>query len=260
MRLDGSVAAVITGGASGLGAATARALATVGVRVTLFDLHEAQGRAFAAEIGGCFVPVDVCVEQSVAAGFAQARAVHGQERILVNCAGILAAARTAGRDRHSGAIRSFPMDVFERVLAVNLTGTFRCITHAAAGMLSLAPDAEGERGVIINTASIAAQEGQIGQAAYAASKGGVLAMTVPVARDLAAQAIRVNVILPGVFDTPMLAGASDATREGLAAAIPFPPRLGRTAEFASLVVEICRNAYLNAAAIRLDGALRMTPR
>jgi NAD(P)-dependent dehydrogenase (short-subunit alcohol dehydrogenase family) len=263
MRLHASVAAVaavVTGGASGLGAATARSLAALGVRVAVFDLHEAQGRALAAEIGGCFVPVDVCVEESVAAGFAQARAAHGQERILVNCAGILGAARTAGRDRQSGAIRSFPLELFERVLAVNLTGTFRCITHAAAGMLSLAVDEEGERGVIINTASVAAHEGQIGQAAYAASKGGVLALTVPVARDLAAEGIRVNVILPGVFDTPMLAAASEATREGLAAAIPFPPRLGRTAEFASLVVEICRNGYLNGAAIRLDGALRMAPR
>ena len=260
MRLDVSVAAVVTGGASGLGAATARALAGLGVHVAIFDLHEVQGRALAAEIGGSFALVDVCSEESVAAGFAHARAAHGQERILVNCAGIAAAVRTAGRDRQSGAIRSFPMDLFERVLAVNLTGTFRCIRQTASGMLSLAPDADGERGVIINTSSVAAEEGQIGQAAYAASKGGVLALTVPVARDLAAEAIRVNVILPGVFDTPMLAGTSEEARAGLAAAIPFPHRLGRTAEFASLVLEICRNGYLNAAAIRLDGALRMAPR
>ena len=260
MRLEASVAAVVTGGASGLGAATARALAGAGVRVTVFDLLEPQGLALAAEIGGCFVRVDVCSEQSVAAGFAQARAAHGQERILVNCAGILAAARTAGRDRQSGAIRSFPMDLFERVVAVNLTGSFRCLTHAAAGMLALAPDRDGERGVIVNTASVAAHEGQIGQAAYAAAKGGVLSLTLPVARDLATEGIRVNAILPGVFDTAMLAGASEATREGLAAAIPFPPRLGRAAEFASLVLEICRNGYLNAAAIRLDAALRMAPR
>jgi len=259
MRLEPSIAAIVTGAASGLGAATARALAAAGVRVAVFDLLEQQGQALASEIGGCFARVDVCVEASVAAGFAQVRAAHGQERILVNCAGILAAMRTAGRDRQSGAIRSFPTELFERVIAVNLTGSFRCITHAAAGMLSLTADADGERGVIINTASVAAQEGQIGQAAYAASKGGVLSLTVPVARDLAAEGIRVNAILPGVFETPMLAGASEATRQGLAAAVPFPPRLGQPAEFASLVLEICRNGYLNAAAIRLDGALRMAP-
>jgi len=266
VRLDDSIAAVVTGGASGLGAATARALAGAGVRVAVFDLRDQPGRALVGEIGGRFVHVDVCRDESVAAGFAQARAAHGQERILVNCAGVLAAARTAGRDRQSGAIRSFPMELFERIVAVNLFGTFRCLTQAAAGMLLLARqgegegEGEGERGVIINTASVAAHEGQIGQAAYAASKGGVLSLAVPVARDLAAEGIRINTILPGVFDTPMLAGAPEATREALASAIPFPPRLGRTAEFASLVLEICRNAYLNAAAIRLDGALRMAPR
>lgn len=260
MRLDGSVSAIVTGGASGLGAATVRALAACGVRVGIFDLQESAGRALAAEVGGCFVAVDVCAERSVTEGFARARAALGQERILVNCAGILAAARTAGRDRQTGAIRSFPMELFERVIAVNLTGSFRCLSHAAAGMLSLAPDAGGERGVIVNTASVAACEGQIGQAAYAASKGGVASLTVPVARDLAAEGIRVNAILPGVFDTPMLAAAPEATRAALAGAVPFPPRLGQAAEFASLVLEICRNGYLNAAAIRLDGALRMAPR
>ena len=260
MRLDGSITAIVTGGASGLGAATVRALAGCGVRVGVFDLQQPTGRDLAAEVGGCFVTVDVCSERSVSDGFAQVRAALGQERILVNCAGILAAARTAGRDRQTGAIRSFPMELFERVVAVNLTGSFRCLSHAAAGMLSLPPDAAGERGVIINTASVAAFEGQIGQAAYAASKGGVVSLTVPVARDLASEGIRVNAILPGVFETPMLAGASEATRASLAAAVPFPPRLGQTAEFASLVLEISRNGYLNAATIRLDGALRMAPR
>ncbi len=259
MRLDGSIAAVVTGGASGLGAATARALAATGVRVAVFDVQQEQGREIAAQVGGVFARVDVTAQRSVTEGFERARAVHGQERILVNCAGILAAARTAGRDQ-AGAIRTFPMDLFERVIAINLAGTFRCLTASVAGMLTLAPGDEGERGVIVNTASVAAHEGQIGQAAYAASKGAVEALSVPVARDLAAEGIRVNAILPGVFDTPMLAGASDATREALASSVPFPHRLGRTTEFAALVLEICRNVYLNAAAIRLDGALRMAPR
>jgi len=260
MRLDSSIAAVVTGGASGLGAATARALAATGVRVALFDLQDEPGRALAAELGARFVRVDVCSDPSVSAGFREARAAHGQERILVNCAGILAAARTAGRDRQSGAIRTFPMELFERAVAVNLTGSFRCLTQAAAGMLSLAPDEDGERGVIVNTASIAAEDGQIGQAAYAASKGALVSLSLPVARDLAGEGIRVNAILPGVFETPMLAGAPEATRASLAAAIPFPHRLGWPAEYAALVLEICRNRYLNAAAIRLDAALRMGAR
>jgi NAD(P)-dependent dehydrogenase (short-subunit alcohol dehydrogenase family) len=228
--------------------------------VALFDVHERPGRALASEIGGVFATVDVTSDSSVAAGLASARAAHGQERILVNCAGVLAAARTARRDRQDGSIRAFPMETFERVIAVNLVGTFRCLSQAAAGMLTLPADADGERAVIINTASVAAEEGQVGQAAYAASKGGVVSLSVPVARDLAAEGIRVNAILPGLFDTPMLRGASEATRQALAASVQFPPRLGRTQEFASLVLEICRNTYLNAAAIRLDGALRMGPR
>jgi NAD(P)-dependent dehydrogenase (short-subunit alcohol dehydrogenase family) len=260
MLLSSDQAAVVTGGASGLGAATARALAAAGVRVALFDVREAEGSALAAQIGGLFARVDVTDDASVSAGFQQARAAHGQERILVNCAGIWAAVRTAGRERGTGAIRSFPMDVFEKLIAVNLTGTFRCVSQAAAGMLSLAPDADGERGVIVNTASVAAQDGQMGQAAYAASKGGVLSLTLPVARDLAAEGIRVNAILPGVFDTAMMQAAAEERRHALAAEVPFPARLGKASEFASLVLEICRNSYLNAAAIRLDGALRMSAR
>lgn len=260
MHLDASVAAVVTGGASGLGAATARALAASGVRVTLFDIDEPRGAALAAQIGARFARVDVTTQASVEHGFATARAAHGQERILVNCAGIVAAARTAARRRDTGVVSPFPIELFERVVSVNLVGTFRCLSLAAAGMLLNVPDAGGERGVIVNTASIAAEEGQIGQAAYAASKGGVLALNVPVARDLAGEGVRINAILPGVFDTAMLGAAPEAVRTALPAAVPFPTRAGRPEEFASLVLEICRNSYLNGAAIRLDGALRMPPR
>ena len=260
MHLDASVAAVVTGGASGLGAATARALAERGVRVTLFDTDEPRGAALAAQIGARFARVDVTTQASVEQGFATARTAHGQERILVNCAGILAAARTAARRRDTGAVSPFPIELFERVVSVNLIGTFRCLSLAAAGMLLNTPDANGERGVIVNTASVAAEEGQIGQAAYAASKGGVLALNVPVARDLAGEGVRINAIMPGVFDTAMLGAASEAVRAALTAAVPFPARAGRAEEFASLVLEICRNSYLNGAAIRLDGALRMPPR
>lgn len=260
MKLDSEVAAIVTGGASGLGEASARALARTGVRVTIFDLDESRAQRVAQQIGALAVRADVTDEGSVAAAFAQARAAHGQERILVNCAGIIAAARTASRQRDTGAIRRFPTELFERVLQVNLIGTFRCLTQAAAGMLSLSPTATGERGVIVNTASIAAHEGQIGQAAYAASKGGVVALTLPVARDLAAEAIRVNAILPGVFDTAMLQAAGEAVRESLASVVPFPHRAGHPDEFGALVLELCRNTYLNGAGIRLDAALRMPPR
>ncbi|MGH8206823.1 MAG: SDR family NAD(P)-dependent oxidoreductase [Steroidobacteraceae bacterium] len=260
MHLDGAIAAVVTGGASGLGEASARALAGTGVRVTLFDIDAARGQMVATQIGGLFIAVDVTADASVESGLASARAVFGQERILVNCAGISAAAKTIKRDHDSGAIEPCSMPQFERVLQVNLAGTFRCLSRSAAGMALNAPNSDGERGVIINTASVAAVEGQIGQAAYAASKAGVVGLTLPAARDLAAEGIRVNAILPGVFETPMIAAASDKVRDALAASVPFPSRLGRPGEFARLVLELCRNAYLNGAAIRLDGAIRMTPR
>jgi NAD(P)-dependent dehydrogenase (short-subunit alcohol dehydrogenase family) len=259
-QLDRSVAAIVTGGASGLGEASARALAATGVRVALFDQDAQRGTAVARAIGALFVPVDITDEASVLQGLASARAAHGQERVLVNCAGIIAAARTVARQRDSGTLTPFPLSVFEHVIQVNLIGTFRCLVHVAAGMLGNEPTAEGERGVIINTASVAATDGQIGQAAYAASKAGVVGLTLPVARDLANDGVRVNTILPGVFATPMMQAASENVRNALAATVPFPPRLGRPDEFASLVLEICRNSYLNGAALRLDGALRMPPR
>jgi NAD(P)-dependent dehydrogenase (short-subunit alcohol dehydrogenase family) len=259
MKLTG-VAAIVTGGASGLGEATARALSAEGVKVALFDLNAERGEQIASEIGGLFCPVNVTDDASVDAGLAAARAVHGQERILVNCAGTLFAAKTASKDKATGESKHFPLDAFERVIQINLIGTFRCIAKSAAGMLSLDPLDFGERGVIINTASIAAEDGQIGQAVYAASKAGVVGMTLPIARDLAGDGIRVNTILPGVFETPMMAGAPENVREALAAQVPFPKRLGTPSDYASLALEMIRNGYFNGEDVRLDGAVRMGPR
>jgi len=253
-------AAVVTGGASGLGEATARALAAAGVKVAIFDLNDAKGAALAAEIGGVFCKVNVTEEASVDAGFGKARAAHGQERILVNCAGTGNAIKTASRDKTTGAIKHFPMDSFEAIIRINLIGTFRCLAKSAAGMLTLDALKDGERGAIVNTASVAAEDGQIGQAAYSASKGGVVALTLPVARDLSSEGIRVNTILPGIFDTPLLTAAPENVKVALAASVPFPKRLGAPAEFASLVLELLRNAYFNGESIRLDGAIRMAPR
>ena len=252
--------AVVTGGASGLGEATARALTAAGVKVAIFDLNEAKGAALAREIGGVFCKVNVTDEASVDEGFANARAALGQERILVNCAGTGNAIKTASRDKNTGAIKHFPLDSFEAIIRINLIGTFRCLAKSAAGMMTLAPLKDGERGAIVNTASVAAEDGQIGQASYSASKGGVVAMTLPVARDLASEGIRVNTILPGIFDTPLLAAAPENVKAALSASVPFPKRLGAPAEFASLALELLRNSYFNGECIRLDGAIRMAPR
>jgi NAD(P)-dependent dehydrogenase (short-subunit alcohol dehydrogenase family) len=260
MELNASVSAVVTGGASGLGAATARALAAQGVRVALFDLNVEKGEALARELGGVFCQVNVTSEAEVEAGFAKARAAIGQERILVNCAGTGNAIKTASRSKEApDQIKHFPTDAFERIIQINLIGTFRCIARSAAGMLTL-DSAGGERGVIINTASVAAQDGQMGQAAYSASKAGVVGMTLPIARDLAGEGIRVNTILPGIFNTPLLQGAAENVKAALAASVPFPKRLGQPEEFASLAVEMCRNGYFNGESVRLDGAIRMAPR
>jgi len=261
MKLDANVAAVVTGGASGLGAATARALAARGVRVALFDLNAASGAAVAREIGGVFCAVDVTSDAQVDAGFAQARAAHGQERVLVNCAGTGNAFKTASRDKKTGAIQHFPVDQFERIVQINTIGTFRCIAKSAAGMLALEPvGAHGERGAIVNTASVAAVDGQIGQAAYAASKAAIVGMTLAIARDLMNDGIRVNTILPGIFDTPLLGALPDDVKASLAASIPFPKRLGSPAEYASLALEMISNGYFNGESVRLDGAIRMAPR
>lgn len=261
MRLDGTMAAVITGGASGLGEATARHLARHGVRVGLLDLDSARGERVAAEIGGRFLRCDVTDEASVAAALEAAAQAHGPARIAVACAGIAPAQRLVRRDRATG--RPLPHDpaLFERVIAVNLVGTVRLVTHAAAAMAALEPVGEdGERGVIVTAASIAAEDGQIGQTAYAASKAGVAGFTLPAARDLADWGIRIVAVMPGVFETPMVSALPDAVRDSLAADVPFPRRLGRPEEFARLVAEIIGNPMLNGSAIRLDGALRMRPR
>ena len=260
MRLDNGIAAVVTGGASGLGAATARALAAKGVKVAIFDLQKEKGEALAAEIGGLFCEVNVTSDESVDAGFASARTAHGQERILVNCAGTGNAVKTASRSKEDGTIRHFPLEAFNWVVQINLVGTFRCIAKSAAGMLALDPLEDGERGAIVNTASVAAEDGQIGQAAYSASKGGVVGMTLPIARDLASLKIRVMTIAPGIFWTPMVSSFTQELQDSLAAQIPHPSRLGRPDEYAQLAQSIIENQMLNGETIRLDGAIRMAPR
>lgn len=259
MDLNSGVAAIVTGGASGLGAATARALAAQGVRVGVVDIDGEAAAALADDIRGGFAAADVTSDVAVAAAFADLRERHGQERILVNCAGTAVAVKTAYRDRETGAFAFHSPTAFSRIVDINLIGSFRCAALSAAGMLSLDPVA-GERGVIVNTSSIAAEDGQIGQTAYAASKAGIVGMTLPMARDLARDGIRVNTILPGVFETPLVAANPAKVNEALAATIPNPSRFGDPNEFASLVLEIVRNAYLNAAVVRLDAAFRMPPR
>ncbi len=260
MKLDSTISAIVTGGASGLGAATARRLAASGVKVALFDLNAEKGEALATELGGVFCLVDVTKEDSVDAGFAKARAAIGQERILVNCAGTGNAIKTAGRDKTTGEIKSFPTANFERIIQINLIGTFRCIAKSAAGMLTLPVLPDGDRGAIVNTASVAAQDGQMGQASYSASKAGVVGMTLPIARDLMGENIRVNTILPGLFNTPLLQGAPEKVKEALAASVPFPKRLGDPDEYAELAEFMISNGYMNAESVRIDGAIRMAPR
>jgi NAD(P)-dependent dehydrogenase (short-subunit alcohol dehydrogenase family) len=250
----------VTGGASGLGEAVARLLASRGVKVALFDLNAQRGEQVAREISGLYCAVNVSSDESVDAGFASARAAHGQERILVNCAGIANAIKTAFRDKKSGSIGHFPLADFERVVQINLVGTFRCIAKSAAGMLTLQPLADGDRGVIVNTASVAAEDGQIGQAAYSASKSAVVGMTLPIARDLMNENIRVNTIMPGIFGTPMLMAMPDNVQAALAASVPHPKRLGSPVEFAQLALAIIENGYFNGESVRLDGAIRMPPR
>ncbi len=259
MNISG-VAAVVTGGASGLGEATARALAAKGAKVAIFDRDVERGAKVAAELGGVFCEVDVTSDEKVIAAFDKARAAHGQERVLVNCAGIANAVKTVGRDKATGEIKKYPVHQFEMVIAINLVGTFRCIAHSAAGMVASEPGEDGARGVIINTASVAAQDGQIGQAAYSASKGGVLAMCLPIARDLMNDGIRVNTILPGVFKTPMVAMMPANVQDALGAQVPFPKRLGKPEEYANLACFIVESNYLNAEHVRLDGGIRMAPR
>jgi NAD(P)-dependent dehydrogenase (short-subunit alcohol dehydrogenase family) len=244
---------LITGGASGLGAATARLIAAEGGKVALADLNEAAGEALAKELGGAFVKCNVASEEDGARAVAAATAL-GTLRGLVNCAGIAPAIKTVGKDG------PHPLDAFSKTISVNLIGTFNMIRLAAAAIAQTAPNAGGERGVIVNTASVAAYDGQIGQAAYAASKGGVVAMTLPVARDLSRSGIRVMTIAPGIFETPMLLGMPQDVQDALGAMVPFPPRLGKPDEYAMLVKQIVENPMLNGEVIRLDGAIRMQPK
>ncbi|WP_321804672.1 SDR family NAD(P)-dependent oxidoreductase [Burkholderia sp. BCC1993] len=252
MEIRGNVF-LITGGASGLGAGTARMLAQAGGTVVLADLNEAAGAALAGELGGVFVRCDVSSEADAQAAV-DAATRAGTLRGLVNCAGIAPAAKTVGKD---GA---HPLDVFAKTINVNLVGTFNMIRLAAAAMAAAAPNAGGERGVIVSTASVAAYDGQIGQAAYAASKAGVAGMTLPIARDLSRHGIRVMTIAPGLFETPMLLGMPKDVQDALGAMVPFPPRLGKPDEYAMLVRQIVENPMLNGEVIRLDGAIRMQPK
>ena len=255
MDLKNAVA-MVTGGGSGLGEATVREFAEAGARVAILDLPKSPGAKVAKSLGekGIFVPADVASADDVAQAVAQAVTRFGAIHVLVNCAGIGRAARTVTKDG------PHPFDLFNKVIAVNLSGTFNAIRLAAAQMVNNQPNSEGERGVIVNTASVAAFDGQIGQAAYSASKGGVVAMTLPVARDLASRGIRVCTIAPGTFETPMLAGLREENRKVLEAQIPFPSRLGRPSEYAALARHIVENPMLNGETIRLDGALRMPPK
>ena len=260
MKIDQSIAAVVTGGASGLGEASARALAAKGAKVAIFDLNQERGEAVAQAIGGIYCNVDVSDEASVDAGFARARSAHGQERVLVCCAGIGTIGKTVKRDRETGEISHFPVEQFMKTIRVNLLGTFQCVAKSATGMMTLDGLEDGERGAMVVTSSVAAEDGQIGQVAYAASKAAVMGMTLPIARDFMQEGIRINAIQPGIFATPLLAGLPEKAQESLAAAVPFPKRLGKPDEYAGLVMFMLETGYFNGESVRLDGAIRMPPK
>ena len=247
-------AAIVTGGASGLGAATARTLAAAGAKVAVFDVNEKAAAEVAIDIKGIAVTCDVADAAGAEAAIKKAAAAHGPARILINCAGVGPAKRIVGRDG------PMPLADYERVIRINLIGTFNMMRLAATAMQPLDTFADGERGVIVSTASVAAFEGQIGQAAYASSKGGVAALTMPAAREFAQFGVRVMTIAPGIFGTPMLRALPQEAQDSLGASVPFPKRLGSPSEFAALVMHCIRNSYLNGEVIRLDGALRMAPR
>jgi NAD(P)-dependent dehydrogenase (short-subunit alcohol dehydrogenase family) len=260
MEING-ISAIVTGGASGLGEATSRHLASLGAKVVVADLgHQAEaGGKLASEIGGAFVTCDVTDADQVIASVEAAKEL-GPLKALVNCAGVGDAVRTIGRDGEYSS--AFDLERFKRVININLVGTFNCIRLAATAMSQNEPDEQNERGAIVNTASVAAEDGQIGQASYSASKGGVVGMTLPIARDLSAVGIRVNTILPGLIDTPIYGQgeASEQFKERLSAGVLFPKRLGRADEFATLAAELLRNSYMNAESIRIDGGIRMQPK
>lgn len=260
MKIDSTTAAVVTGGASGLGRATAEALAAAGAKVAIFDVNVEAGTAVAEAIGGLFCQVDITSEDSVVAGFAKARAAHGQERIAVHCAMTSRRGKTLAFDKEAGRLKRLPTEDY--IYGVNgiLVASYRIASLAAEGMAGLDPLEDGERGCITLTASVAAQDGQIGQVIYGSAKAGVNGLVLPLARDLSDLGIRVNSIMPGIFATPLMLGARPQVLESLAASVPFPKRLGKPEEFGSLALELARNSYFNGQCIRLDGAIRMAPR
>ena len=260
MIINSSTAAVVTGGASGLGRATAQALAAAGVKVAIFDVNQAQGEQVAQDIGGLFCQVDITSEDSVVAGFAKARAAHGQERVLVHCAMTSRRGKTLAFNKEEGRLKRLPTADFDYGVQGILVASYRLASLSAEGMAAAEALEDGERGVIILTASVAAQDGQIGQVIYASAKAGVNGMVLPLARDLSDPGIRVNSIMPGIFATPLMLGAKQNVLDSLSASVPFPKRLGKPDEFASLAMEMARNSYFNGQCVRLDGAIRMAPR
>jgi NAD(P)-dependent dehydrogenase (short-subunit alcohol dehydrogenase family) len=264
MEINTSLAAVVTGGASGLGRASAQALAAAGVKVAIFDIAEEAGEALAKEIGGVFCNVDIMSEESVEAGFAKARAAHGQERVVVHCAVVTGGGKTVGFDKTTGGYKRMATAQIAKSAEGIFVASYRIASIAALGMAGAEPlNDDDERGCIILTSSAASQDGQIGQVAYGGGKGAVNAMVLPMARDLMDLGIRVNAILPGTFATPPMLGVKEsapAVFAGLEASVPFPKRLGKPPEFGSLVLELVRNTYFNGQCLRLDGAIRMPPR
>ena len=260
MQINSETAAVVTGGASGLGEATVRALAAAGAKVAIFDLNAEKGEAIAAELGGVFCSVNVTNEESVVAGFEKARAAIGQERILVHCAQTSRGAKTVGKDREHGGFKRFATADYEYAVLGILVASFRLASLSALGMTSLEPLDDGERGVITLTSSAAAQDAQVGQVGYGSAKAGVNGLALPMARDLMDLGIRVNTIMPGIFATPPMLGVPPKVLEVLSASVPFPKRLGKPSEFGSLVMELVRNTYFNGQKLRIDGAIRMPPR
>lgn len=260
MKIDATTSAIVTGGASGLGQASARALAAAGIKVAIFDVNETAGQATAAEIGGTFCRVDITSEESAVAGFAAARAAHGQERILVHCAMTSRRGKTLAFDKSIGGYKRTSTEDYEYGVQGILVASYRMASLSALGMSTLEPLEDGERGCITLTASVAAQDAQIGQVIYGSAKAGVNGLVLPLARDLMDLGIRCNSIMPGIFATPLMLGAPQNVLDSLAASVPFPKRLGKPDEFGSLVMELVRNSYFNGQCLRLDGAIRMAPR
>ncbi len=257
MKIDSSISAVVTGGSSGLGLATVKALRDLGVKVAIFDLNAEAGETIAKDLGATFCKVDVTSDDQVDAGFVAARAANGQERILINCAGGARSQRILNKNKETGEFFHADIEKFIWTVQLSLIGTYRCIIKSALGMNGLEPLEDGERGAIVNTGSVAAEDGQVGQAAYSASKAGVKGMTLTIARDLSRSGIRINTILPGIMSTPPMLGVRPEVLATLSKSVPFPNRLGKPEEYADLAITMCRNSYFNGETVRLDGGIRM---